>query len=104
MPQKNILMIAKIDDAELIEGCRGRNKAKYQKILYDQFSPQMFAVCLFYTRTREDAEDVLQEGFIRVFTYIKDLKLTGTLGGWIRKIMIHAAIDRNRRYKFSNMQ
>lgn len=91
-----------MSDTELIEGCRGKNKSKYQKILYNQLSTKMFATCLFYTGSREDAEDVLQEGFLKVFKYILKLENIGSLSGWIRKIMINTAFSKYRSNKFSN--
>ncbi len=49
-------------------------------------------VCLRYARSREEAEEILQEGFLRVFTYIKTFKGSGSFEGWIRKIMVNAAL------------
>jgi len=56
----------------------------------------MFGVCLRYTRNRQEAEEILQEGFLRVFTYIKNFRADGSLKGWIKKIMVNCALQRFR--------
>lgn len=56
----------------------------------------MLGVCLRYARNREEAEEILQEGFLRVFTYIKNFRGDGSFEGWIRKIMVNAALFRYR--------
>ncbi|MBC7873118.1 MAG: sigma-70 family RNA polymerase sigma factor [Ferruginibacter sp.] len=56
----------------------------------------MLGVCLRYARNREEAEEILQEGFLRVFTYINKFKGSGSLEGWVRKIMVNCALSRYR--------
>lgn len=70
---------------------------KAQKALYEQFAPKMMALCYRYASSRADAEDILQDGFIKVFQKIKEFKYQGSLEGWIRRIMVHTAIDHVRR-------
>ncbi len=82
----------------IIQGCVD-GKRNYQKMLYEQFSSKMFYVCLRYTRSREDAEDVLQEGFIKIFKNISNFKTEGSFEGWIRRIMVNSAIDHIRKQK-----
>ena len=60
------------------------------------------SVCMWYSRSREEAEEVLQDGFIRVFTYLHKFKGEGSFEGWVRKIMVNAALSRYRN-KSSNM-
>lgn len=60
-------------------------------------APKMFGVCLQYAKDRTEAEDNLQEGFIRVFTYIKKFRHEGSLEGWIRKIMVNVALAKFRK-------
>jgi RNA polymerase sigma factor (sigma-70 family) len=70
-----------------------------QNRLYDLFAPKMFAVCLRYARSREEAEDILQEGFMKVFENMYTFRKEGSLEGWIRKIMYHTAILKFRQRK-----
>lgn len=80
------------DETTLIKGClRGHEAA--QKALYERFSSCMMGVCYRYVRNRSDAEDILQEGFIRVFQNIGQFRADGSLEGWIRKIMVRSAIN-----------
>ena len=83
-----------------MQGCM-RNQATAQKALYDRYSHKMFAVCYRYAHNREDAEDMLQEGFIKVFSQIHKFENRGALEGWIRRIMIHTCINilkKNKRF------
>lgn len=80
------------DQSTLIENCL-KGKAAAQKQLYDEFAASMLAVCYRYTKSLEDAEDVLQEGFIRVFRFLGQYKNEGELGGWIRRIMVNTALN-----------
>ena len=60
----------------------------------------MYAVCLRYARHELEAQDLMQEGFIRVFDKLKDFRMEGSLEGWIRRIMVHTAINQYRRKSF----
>lgn len=86
-----------MQDIELliIKGCVSNDRA-FQTRLYESFAPKMLGVCLRYAPNRQEAEEVLQEGFLRVFTYISTYKGTGSLEGWIRKIMVNCALLRYR--------
>lgn len=75
----------------LVTACLKGN-AHAQKQLYDAFAAQMMGVCYRYTKSVEDAEDVLQEGFIKVFHHLKQYEGSGELGAWIRKIMVNTAL------------
>lgn len=77
---------------DFIERCLD-NEPKAQGELYRRFAPKMFGICLRYTRNRMEAEDILQEGFIKVFRYLKDYRSDGSLEGWIRKTMVNTAIN-----------
>ncbi len=83
-------------EAELVEGCQ-REQADYQRALYKQYYRKMYAICLRYTDNSDDAQDILQEGFIKVFKHIKKFLSQGSLEGWIRRIMIHTSIEHYRR-------
>jgi RNA polymerase sigma factor (sigma-70 family) len=87
-----------MSDEELIQGCiKGKDAFQYE--VYKRFSPKMFGVCLRYCANREEAEDVLQDGFIKVFNKIDTFKFNGSFEGWIRKIMINTAL-RNKYITF----
>ena len=75
---------------------------KAQLMLYEQFADAMMAVCYRYTKSRQDAADVLQEGFVKVFTRMHQFKFDGELAGWIRRIMVNTAINylkKNSKYQ-----
>lgn len=87
-----------MSDEELIKGCI-KGKESYQFEVYRRYSPKMFGVCLRYCANREEAQDVLQDGFIKVFNKIDTFRFTGSFEGWIRRIMINTAI-RNKYIHF----
>lgn len=98
-----------IDQQVLVKECL-KGKRVSQRKLYDQFAGQMLAVCYRYTKSVADAEDVLQEGFIKVFSNLHQYKGEGELGAWIRRIMVNTSINylkKNSRYQselsFSDM-
>lgn len=73
-----------------------------QRRLYEHFAPVMLGVCFRYTKSTSDAEDVLQDGFVKVFKYLYQYKSEGELGGWIRKIMVNTALNflkTNKKYQ-----
>ncbi|MCD4725532.1 MAG: sigma-70 family RNA polymerase sigma factor [Bacteroidales bacterium] len=69
------------------------NDPKAQGKLYQHFAPKMFGICLRFTRNQMEAEDILQEGFIKIFRYLKDYRSEGSLEGWIRKTIVNTAIN-----------
>ncbi len=81
---------------KIIKGCIAGN-IKYQEKLYKLFSEKMFAVCLRYAKDYTEAEDVLHEGFIKVFEKINRFKFKGSFEGWVRRIMINTALDKYRK-------
>lgn len=83
------------DEEKLIKGCiKGERHA--QELLYQQYSPRMFAICLRYTKAQQEAEDVLQESFIKVFRQIKNYKGEAPLVFWIKRIIINTALNSQR--------
>lgn len=77
--------------------------SKMQKMLYEQFAVTMYYVCLRYVKNADDAEDVLQEAFIKVFKNLDKYKETGSFEGWIRKIITRTAISHlrdNKKHSF----
>lgn len=90
-----------MNDHQLVRDCL-KKKPEAQRQLYEQFSETMFGVCYRYTKSVKDAEDVLQEGFVKVFFGMKQYKSEGELGAWIRRIMVNTALNflkRNRKYR-----
>jgi len=76
----------------LIRGCLD-GKRSAQKQFYEYFAPKMLGVCLRYADDVEMAEDFLQEGFIKVFTNLKSYRSEGSIDGWVRRIMVNAALE-----------
>src|SRR5687767_2206419 len=85
----------------ILQGCL-QNKATAQKELYEKYSAKMLAVCYRYGHNREDAQDMLQEGFIKVFSQIHTFENRGALEGWIRRIMVHTCINILKKNKKFN--
>ena len=83
-------------EKELIEKCR-QNKPSAQKTLYERYAPKMMGVCLRYTSDHDSAKDMLQEGFISVFTNFHLFEGKGSLEGWIRRIVINSALQHLRK-------
>ncbi|WP_016777253.1 RNA polymerase sigma factor [Anaerophaga thermohalophila] len=81
---------------DIISGCQ-KGERSAQKALYELFAPKMFGVCLRYTGNREEAEDFLQDGFIRVFEKIGDFRFEGSFEGWMRRIMVNLIIESYRK-------
>jgi RNA polymerase sigma-70 factor (ECF subfamily) len=85
----------------LLQGCL-KNDATAQQELYHRYSPKMLSVCYRYAKNREDAEDMLQEGFIKVFSQISKFENRGSLEGWILRIIVHTCINHLKKNKKFN--
>ncbi len=85
-----------LSEQELIAACK-EGKKFAQEQFFKINANKMFAVCLRYTNTREDAEDVLQEGFIKVFKNLNKFEAKGSLEGWVRRIFVNTAIEHYRK-------
>jgi RNA polymerase sigma-70 factor (ECF subfamily) len=79
-------------DDQIIVGCL-EGKRKAFSLLFQNYAPVMLGVCMRYCKNRIDAEDVMQDGFIKVFGQIHKFRREGSFEGWIKRIMINAAID-----------
>src|SRR5215212_23371 len=90
-------------EEELIKGCIREDRTCQQK-LYKTYAGKMLAVCLRYTRSRQEAEDVLQDGFIRVFDNVKKFNFNGSFEGWIRRIMVNCALRNFRKSSYQKEQ
>lgn len=82
-------------EEELLEGCK-KGDSKYQYMLYKKFASTMFVVCRRYATSLEEAEDVLQDGFIKVFANLDKYRGDGSLEGWVRRIMVNTALNQYR--------
>jgi len=90
-----------MQEKELIKECINGNRSA-QHLLYKQYAGNMLGLCYRYTKSIEDAEDILQEGFIKVFTRLHQYRQEGELGAWIRRIMVNTALsylNKHNRYK-----
>lgn len=87
------LLVDKLD--HIILGCQ-KNQRQSQAELYKMFSSRMYAVCLRYTSSRDDAQDVLQEGFVKIFENIANFKAQGSFEGWMKRIFVNLALDKFR--------
>jgi RNA polymerase sigma-70 factor (ECF subfamily) len=83
---------------KIIEKCSSGD-SRAQAKLYEFYAPIMFGVCLRYANDKTDAEDSLQEGFIKVFKYIGKFRNEGSFEGWMRRIMVHESIGKYRKQK-----
>lgn len=95
-----------MDYTELVKNCI-KGKPQAQKQLYDLFAEGMLGVCYRYTKSLTDAEDVLQEGFVKVFQNLHQFKFEGELGGWIRRIMVNTALNylkKESKYQYDEIE
>lgn len=85
-----------MNEQQLIEGCR-KGDRRAQKELYDTYSRKMMGVCLRYVDDRETARDLLQDGFVKVFTGLDSYSGSGSFEGWMRRIFVNCALEYLRR-------
>jgi RNA polymerase sigma factor (sigma-70 family) len=85
-----------LGEQELIEGCRKGDRAS-QKALYERYCRKMMVVCLRYSKSSAEAEDILQEAFVKVFQGIKDFRQESKLETWITRIMVNTALNAQRK-------
>ncbi|MDQ6480405.1 RNA polymerase sigma factor [Dyadobacter sp. LHD-138] len=87
------------NEHELVIGCQQRNRVA-QKQLYDVFGGKLFAICLRYTKNRTDAEDVLQDAFIKIYENISTFRNDSPLEYWLRSIVVNTALNHLRQQKY----
>jgi RNA polymerase sigma factor (sigma-70 family) len=83
-------------ETDLIRGCIGGDR-RYQEALYLQYSPKMYSICLRYCNNNNDAQDVLQDGFVKVFRNLDQFRGEGSFEGWMRRIFVNTAIEHFRK-------
>ncbi len=91
-----------LKEADIIKGCKEYNSVA-QNALYKAYAPKMKALCVRYSSNEEEAKDLMQEGFIKVFSNIKSYNGKGSFEGWMKRIMINTAISyyKKNRNKFA---
>lgn len=87
-----------MNDEQLVKKCLEKD-ALAQKYLFESFSRKMMGVCLRYSKDAEEAQDVLQIGFVKVFEKLHLFNNEGSLEGWIRKVIVNTALDQIRKNK-----
>ena len=80
----------------IIDGCV-KGKRKFQQTLYQQFAGKMYALCLYYSKDKTEAEDLMHNGFIKVFKNIKQYKAKAPFEAWMRKVFTNTALEKFRR-------
>lgn len=86
-----------------MEGCRRRDR-RAQKALYEMMAPMAMGVCMRYARSREDAQDVMQDGFVRVFERIGQLRDASSLGAWVNRVMVNESMRHSRHRWYQHHQ
>lgn len=88
---------------EFLAACIGGDVQR-QRQLYDTFAPTMFAICLRYAKDYHQAEDILQEGFVKAFSRLDNFRHEGSFEGWLKRIFVHTAIEQYRKaLKLNNL-
>jgi RNA polymerase sigma-70 factor (ECF subfamily) len=85
-------------EESLIKKCASGNSLA-QKTFYEKFAGKMMGVCLRYTKDYEEAQDVMQDAFIKIFGKLIDYEMKGSLEGWVRRIVVNTALDSYRKNK-----
>jgi len=81
---------------QLLDGCK-KGDRRFQRLLYERYSKKMYVVCMRYSKTTLEADDILQDAFLRVFQYIHDFKKECPFEYWVKRIVINTALKYNRR-------
>ncbi len=90
-------------DFDLIKKCiYNDRRAQYE--FYEKYAPKLYPVCIRYAKTMIDAEDILQEGFIKVFKFLKNYRGEGSFDGWLRKIMVTTALNFYKKKNLVNKE
>lgn len=96
-----------LSEDDIINGCLNKDR-KMQEILYHRFSSKMYTVCLRYCKDAEDAQDLLQDGFVKIFRNLDKYRGEGSFEGWIRRIFVNTSIEHFRKslknFSFTEVQ
>lgn len=85
-----------MEERELIQECLKGNPIAQRK-LFEKFAPKLMTVCLRYMKDNQEAEDVLQDGFVKIFQHLPHFENVGSFEGWMRRIIVNTALDQLRR-------
>jgi RNA polymerase sigma factor (sigma-70 family) len=85
-----------ISDGDLIRGCLSGD-SRMQEALYKRFAAKMYAVCLRYSNNADDAQDLLQEGFVKIFKNLDRFRAEGSFEGWVRRVFVNTSIEHYRK-------
>jgi len=91
-----------MSELQIIEGC-ARHERKAQKVLYEKYSRLLMGICMRYASNKAEAEDILQDSFLKIFFRITDYSGTGSFVGWLRKVVVNTAITNyhvNLKYRY----
>ncbi len=102
IPLRSIAAEIMNEHAKMVKECLQGNPAA-QRQLYETFAGPMLGVCYRYTKSMTDAEDILQEGFVKVYRHLEQYKSEGELGAWIRRIMVNTALNylkKSKKYQY----
>jgi len=92
-----------VTEQDLVRGCI-QGKRQFQQELFQRYAGKMLAVCLRYARHRMEAEDMLQDAFVKVFEHLGQFQFKGALEGWIRRIVVNTAVKTFDRKSFTHEQ
>ncbi|MDD5569951.1 MAG: sigma-70 family RNA polymerase sigma factor [Bacteroidales bacterium] len=84
-----------LEESVLIEGCKA-GKRSFETELFNKYASAMLGICMRYARNKDEAEDIAQEGFVKVFLKIKEFRHEGSFEGWMKKIMVNTALNYHR--------
>ncbi len=91
-----------MSDQQIIEGC-AKHERKAQQVLYDKYSRFLLGVCMRYSNDKAEAEDILQDSFLKIYFNIQDFSGTGSFTGWLRKVAVNTAIThyhKNLKFRY----
>ncbi|NNF33556.1 MAG: RNA polymerase sigma factor [Saprospiraceae bacterium] len=94
-------MPEKLNENQLVKACLDGD-SKAQKFLFESLGKKMMAVCMRYARNRQEAEDMLQDGWVRVFTQLHTFSFQGPLEAWIRRVIVNSALRRIGKKSYQN--
>lgn len=83
---------------QLVERCIAGDRIA-QRTLYNRLAGKLYAICLRYCQSVQDAQDTLQEGFMKIFTHLTDFKNVGSFEGWCKRIIVHTALEKIKKKK-----
>lgn len=82
---------------EIIKGCLEGSR-RDQELLYRRHAPKLYGVCMQYSGNDDEAKDILQEGFIKIFQNLQNYKFEGSFEGWMRRITVNTALEKYRHH------